>query len=206
MPDEYDDGLPDSASIWIPGEGVPIPGPQGPTGPTGPAPNITIGSVTQGTTASATLTGTSPNYTLNLVLPQGPQGNSGTPGGVTNFTVGTVTALATGATPTVVISGTAPNYIISFGLPAGPQGTQGTPGTASRIVLGNGVPAAGLGNISDNYVDLLTGDMYGPKTTGGWGSIVGNFKGIPDAPADDKLYGRQSVAGVMTWVEIVLTP
>lgn len=41
----------------------------GPVGPVGPPCNLRIGSVTEGTTAAATITGTSPNYTLNLVLP-----------------------------------------------------------------------------------------------------------------------------------------
>ena len=55
----------------------------GPTGPTGPAgldaetPTITIGTVTTGdpgTEASATITGTAPNFVLNLTIPQGPTG------------------------------------------------------------------------------------------------------------------------------------
>ena len=51
-----------------------------PTGPTGPAsetPTLTIGTVTTGdpgTEASATITGTTPNYILNLTIPQGPTG------------------------------------------------------------------------------------------------------------------------------------
>ena len=38
-------------------------------------PTITIGTVTNGDTASATITGDSPNYTLNLVLPKGAKGD-----------------------------------------------------------------------------------------------------------------------------------
>ena len=73
-------------------------GPQGPTGPTGPAgldgatgptgpqgepgidgetPTITIGTVTTGdpgTEAAASITGTAPNFVLNLTIPQGPTG------------------------------------------------------------------------------------------------------------------------------------
>ena len=58
-------------------------GPTGPTGPTGEAgetPTFTIGTVTTGapgTEASATITGTSPNLVLNLVIPQGPTGPTG---------------------------------------------------------------------------------------------------------------------------------
>ncbi len=38
---------------------------------------LTIGSVTSGDTASATITGTSPNQVLNLVLPKGDKGDKG---------------------------------------------------------------------------------------------------------------------------------
>lgn len=43
-------------------------------------PTITIGTVTNGDTASATITGDSPNYTLNLVLPKGAKGDKGDKG------------------------------------------------------------------------------------------------------------------------------
>ena len=58
-------------------------GPQGDIGPTGPAgedaidPTITIGTVTTGapgTDAEASITGTAPNFILNLTIPQGPTG------------------------------------------------------------------------------------------------------------------------------------
>ena len=58
-------------------------GPQGEVGPTGPAGadaeplTLTIGTFTTGDTgteASATITGTSPDYILNLTIPQGPTG------------------------------------------------------------------------------------------------------------------------------------
>ena len=43
-------------------------------------PTIAIGTVTGGDTASATITGDSPNYTLNLVLPKGAKGDNGAKG------------------------------------------------------------------------------------------------------------------------------
>ena len=55
-------------------------GPTGPTGPTGAdaeTPTLTIGTVTTGdpgTEAAASITGTSPNFVLNLTIPQGPTG------------------------------------------------------------------------------------------------------------------------------------
>ena len=53
----------------------------GATGPTGPAINLSIGTVetgAPGSTATATITGTSPNYVLNLTIPAGPTGPAGT--------------------------------------------------------------------------------------------------------------------------------
>ena len=46
-------------------------GEKGDTGATGPANKLTIGSVSKGDNAEATITGTSPNQVLNLVLPKG---------------------------------------------------------------------------------------------------------------------------------------
>lgn len=49
----------------------------GATGPTGATPTLTIGTVTTGapgTDASATITGTAPDFILNLTIPQGPTG------------------------------------------------------------------------------------------------------------------------------------
>ena len=57
-----------------------VPGPTGPTGPTGATPNLTIGTVTTGapgSNATATITGTAPDFVLNLTLPAGPTGPTG---------------------------------------------------------------------------------------------------------------------------------
>lgn len=53
--------------------------PGGP-GPAGPPNTLTIGTVTSGPVASATITGTSPNQTLNFVLQPGPTGATGPEG------------------------------------------------------------------------------------------------------------------------------
>lgn len=55
-------------------------GPHGIQGPAGPANVLTIGSVTSGEVASATITGESPNQTLNLVLEKGDKGDTGPTG------------------------------------------------------------------------------------------------------------------------------
>nr|DAW17165.1 MAG TPA: nucleoid-associated protein [Caudoviricetes sp.] len=55
-------------------------GATGPQGPAGPANVLTIGSVTSGKVASATLTGEAPNQVLNLVLEKGDKGDTGDKG------------------------------------------------------------------------------------------------------------------------------
>ena len=55
-------------------------GATGPQGPAGPANVLTIGTVTSGKVASATLTGEAPNQVLNLVLEKGDKGEQGKQG------------------------------------------------------------------------------------------------------------------------------
>lgn len=63
-------------------------GATGATGPAGPANTLTIGTVTSGIEASATITGESPNQVLNLVLKQGEQGEQGEAAPtITNITI-----------------------------------------------------------------------------------------------------------------------
>lgn len=117
-------------------------------------PTIAIGTVTGGDTASATITGDSPNYTLNLVLPKGGKGDRGATGakgadgakgekgdtgakgekgadGVTpTLSVGTVTTGEAGSSANVTISGTAPDYVLNFAIPKGDKGDKGDNGAS----------------------------------------------------------------------------
>lgn len=109
-------------------------GPQGetgPIGPPGPANILTIGNVTKGDEASASITGTSPNQKLNLVLPKGdpgPQGETGSvgPNGPANtLTIGSVTK---GDEASANITGNSPNQELNLVLPKGDPGPQGETG------------------------------------------------------------------------------
>ena len=84
-------------------------GATGPRGPAGPANTLTIGTVTSGKVASATITGEAPNQVLNLVLEKGEQGETGERG-------------ATGATGPQGEQGI--------------QGPQGNPGTDAPTITG----------------------------------------------------------------------
>lgn len=65
------------------------PGDPGEDGDPGPANSLSIGSVTSGTAPSATITGTPPSQTLDLVLPKGEKGDPGDAGEATTPDTGT---------------------------------------------------------------------------------------------------------------------
>ena len=101
-------------------------------------PTITIGTVTNGDTASATITGDSPNYTLNLVLPKGAKGDKGDKGdagvkgadGVTpTIAVGTTTTGEAGTNAEVTMSKSGTTYTFNFVIPKGAKGDTGAAGT-----------------------------------------------------------------------------
>ena len=123
-------------------------GPQGNTGLTGPAPNLSIGSVIKGEEAEATISGSNPNYQLNLTLPKGDtgekgekgdKGDTGAIGPAPNLSIGTVQK---GEAASANITGTNPNYVINLTLPkgdkgdTGDQGPKGETGSAPNITIG----------------------------------------------------------------------
>jgi hypothetical protein len=145
-------------------------GPQGPigntgnTGPTGPANVLSIGTVTTGavgSSAAASITGTSPTQTLNLTLPTGstgPTGPQGTPGVITTVTAGT--GLSGG--------GSASTVTLSLTTPALPLAGGTLTGTVTGTVLTMGAPGGTLlsasGSINANV--LRIGNPTGTAQTG----------------------------------------
>jgi hypothetical protein len=107
--------------------------PRGYTGLPGPATTLSVGSVTTGTTAAVSITGSAPSQQVSFVLPRGPAGPTN------SLTVGSVT---TGTTAAVSITGTAPSQQVSFVLPLGPQGATGPTGKDGAI------PQISIGNVS----------------------------------------------------------
>ena len=86
----------------------------GPTGPVGPPNSLTVGTVTsgiEGSDAEVTITGTSPNQVMNLVIPRGDKGDAAT------IAVGTVTSVAAGQPVTVTNSGTSAAAVLNFEIP-----------------------------------------------------------------------------------------
>jgi len=103
----------------------------GPTGPTGPSNTLSIGTVTAGGigVASATITGTSPNQTLNLVMPTGATGATGNTGAAATIAVGTTTTGAAGSSASVTNVGTSGAAVFDFTIPRGDTGATGPANT-----------------------------------------------------------------------------
>ena len=112
-------------------------GDTGAKGADGKTPTISIGTVdtgAAGTNASATITGTTPNLTLNLTIPKGDKGNNGVNGQTPKISIGTVTTGAAGSSASASISGTTPNLTLNLTIPKGDKGDKGAVGTVSKTV------------------------------------------------------------------------
>ena len=112
-------------------------GDTGAKGADGKTPNISIGTVTTGaagTNASATISGTTPNLTLDLTIPKGDKGSNGINGQTPKISIGTVTTGAAGSSASASISGTTPNLTLNLTIPKGDKGDKGAVGTVSKTV------------------------------------------------------------------------
>lgn len=190
---------------------VGTPGPTGSTGPagaTGPANVLSIGTVTTGSpgsSAAASITGTSPSQTLNLTIPTGQTGPTGSTGAT-----GTPGALwYTGAGAPVTIHNDGDLYLNTsngdvykqasgaWGSPVenitgptgatGPAGTNGTNG--SVWYSGAGAPST-THNDGDFYLNTSNGDVY-KQVSGAWGSPIENITG-PAGPGSGNVIGPVS--------------
>lgn len=155
-------------------------GPTGPTGSTGPANSLAIGSVTTGaagSSASATITGTAPSQTLNLIIPRGNTGATGTQGAQGDsgtLSVGTVTTGAAGSSASVTNSGTSTAAVLNFTIPRGDTGAAGTNGADGVSLTPQGTYGSGTTysagdvvldqNSSWVYINVTPGSGNAPPT------------------------------------------
>jgi hypothetical protein len=178
-----------SGSAWPTiGQGFAASGPAGPTGApgsTGPANSLTVGSIVVGTPIGATITGTPPNQTLNLVLPEGHWWTgTGAPGTITAALDGDIY---------FDNSGTGSLYQLQSGTwvsqgsikgPSGPQGTIGLTGPANSLAIGTvangGSAAATITGTAPTQTLNLTLPQGPTGATGGTGPSA------PDATASVK--------------------
>lgn len=64
----------------------------------------------------------------------------------------------------------------------------------SQILSGNGIPATSLGSIGDYYLNKTTMELYGPKTSEGWGNAIG-LKGAQGEKGKDGTNGSNGSNG-----------
>jgi hypothetical protein len=164
-------------------------------GSPGPPNILTIGSVVAGQTASATITGTSPQQTLNLVLPRGEKGDIGEPGSASSLTIGTVVS---GQTASANITGTPPQQTLNLTLPKGDKGDKGDQGerglkgdtgdpgpsnslTIGTVVSGTAASASITGTPPNQILNLTLpkGDKGDPGDSGSGFSGSGTLGFIP---------------------------
>ena len=122
-------------------------GDQGEIGLTGPANSLSIGTVTSGETAAATITGTAPAQVLNLVLEKGDKGDQGD---AATLTLGTVSTGAAGSNVSITNSGTSSDAVFNFSIPRGDKGETGDVGPTGPVG-----PEPSL-NVTDNAGTSIT--------------------------------------------------
>lgn len=138
-------------------------------GQPGASNTLTIGTVTTlpaGSSATATISGTSPNQVLNLGIPIGSTGTPGTagsPGPANTLTIGTVTTLPVGSSATATITGTAPNQTLNLGIPVGATGAQGvglSPGTGITTAVTLGVAFRATDTTKPHFLSVMIDVAY----------------------------------------------
>lgn len=179
---------------------VPTRGPKGDTGdtgPTGPANSLSIGTVTTGaagSSASATITGTAPDQTLDLAIPRGDKGDKGDTGdtgatGATGpantLTIGTVTTGAEGDPAAATITGDAPNQTLSLTLPVGATGATGPQGPAGEQTTDASLLTSGTladARLSSNVALEDTANTFSQnQTLNGTNNVAPNQTAASDA-------------------------
>jgi len=183
-------------------------GVQGPQGPPGSAATVGIGTTTTlspGSSATVTNSGTSQNAILNIGIPKGADGSAAT------VSIGTTTTLPSGSPATVTNSGTSQNAVLNIGIPKGADGIGGSASNFPFIQVAESTllqdtgsiefVVGGYGKLCNFYITLnglnsevntenlilsLLGNTPSTNFYGelwdSWGSVVGGFDGYIEAP------------------------
>ena len=171
-------------------------GSTGPIGSNGTYPNLSIGTVstlTGGSSASASFTGTSPNYFLNLGLPSGYS---------PIIAMTTPTTLSAGSYATASITQTVPVgwtgqtginvWYLTLGIPIGYQGSQGSAG--SQGAKGD------KGDKGDNGADAtaeaggIAGGLAGATSGAISGAAAGSVAGASSGASSGAISGAEAGA------------
>lgn len=79
--------------------------------------------------------------------------------------------------------------------PQGEKGEQGIKGVDGTVIhSGTSAPSASIGKVGDYYINLSTRELYGAKTSNGWGNPV-SLKGEKGDPGNDGVDGSTIISG-----------
>ena len=128
---------------------------KGDEGDPAPLPVITATATTgaPGTEAAASVSGTYPDLSLDLTIPEGEQGD---PGPANTLAIGTVTTGAAGSSAAATITGDAPSQTLNLTIPRGNTGADGGVTTALWIP---GLAAFNGPSAPDSDALSVTGDI-----------------------------------------------
>ena len=160
-----------------------LPAPVGTPGKDAPKPNLAVGEVQTlpaGASATAEVTGESPDFVLSLGVPAGANGDTPT------ITAGTVSTLPAGASATAELTPTAGGYTLTLGLPAGAPGAPGANAPTPTLAVGTvstGTAAASITGTAPNYTLNLTLPAGSKGETGNPSAMALVGAGRPDTPA-----------------------
>lgn len=177
-------------------------GTNGTTGATGPANSLSIGTVTGGLTASASIGGTPPSQTLSLVLPKGDPAHwfdgSGAPGTITGQTNGDHYLNRASGTGNGDVYQLASGTWTLVGNIAGPAGTPTSATTSAQgIVQLSGV----LGGTASSPAFSASGGADASTSAKGVVQLAGDLAGTAASPTVPGLSSKQAsmqVTGVKT--------
>lgn len=160
----------------------------------GPANTLTIGTVTSGSTASATITGTSPSQTLDLVLPKGDTGPPAGPHAATHAEGGTdpITPASIGAASIADVSGEFVEGGQSF--PFGP----GTEFPTGAVIVELVTAVGALSQMADGQNALL-GEVV--QWAQALRSGTGSPEGVVAAPVGTAYTDTAGTNGAWQWLK-----
>jgi len=162
-------------------------GAAGVAGATGPANTLTIGTVTAGTSASASITGTAPNQTLNLTIPRGDTGETGSPGpsGVVSVTspitnTGTSTSANIGINQSLISIG--PSQVTGTAVITTDSRLSDTRTPTAGSVVDASITSAGLSPSKITGTAVITTDSRLSNSRTPTGSAGGDLSGTYPNP------------------------